>query len=393
MAKKEIKTETTWLGEKKEVLYEGGKKVGETRHESTLFGTPVSRTYDTKGNRVSETRNESTFFGTPVSRTYDPNGNRVSETRQENTLFGQRTVIVENGQKIGTIKRDPSLGDVLSGYNGRKSVEGYGGRDINPLTRTTRSRDSSSSSSSSCSYGSGSGRNSSSRDYSAQRQNQPKPGSPLDTVLQAKERLELLGERAWTTESLMSVLGAKRDISFMTTEMRYLAQNGNENMRQAVMGALKSREQRESFMKDRVELTKKDLGKLSHVTLELIVETEQPRELFEQAVQSVHSDRVLAKVAKYKEGRIGMLAARNMSYNGLMSIVLGATDQVVDYCVGKFGTDVLRAVAMGGGHFQQLKASKKLHPNSPFKQYLSRQKNPGFGDWVIAAIIAITQKN
>gem|GEM_PF-3587620 len=387
MAKQEIKTETNWAGKSKEVIYEGGKKVGETRHETTFFGTPQDRTYDTKGNQVSETRHETTLFGTPRDRTYDTKGNQVSETRQENTLFGKRTVIVEKGQKVATIKRNPTFGDALSGYNGRKSVEGYSGRDIDPLTRTTRSGVSSSSS------GVGAGGNTSSRNYGPQNKNQPKPGSPLDTVLQAKEEFELSGERKWTTERLMSVLGGKRDISFITTEMRYLAQNGSDDLRKAVMGALDGQELKRHFMTDRVELTKGDLSKLSKPTLELIVETGYPNELFEGAIKRVHSDRALAKTAKYKEGRIGMLAARNMSYDGLMSIVLGATDQVVDYCVERFGTDILRAVAMGGRPSQQLRASKKLHPHSKFKQYLSRQVNPGFGDWIVAAIITITQKN
>jgi hypothetical protein len=84
---KEIRKETDWLGREKEVIYEDGEKTGEVRSETTFFGTPVKREYDSDGERVSETRHEHTLSGTPVDRTYDPDGERKSETRHEHTFF------------------------------------------------------------------------------------------------------------------------------------------------------------------------------------------------------------------------------------------------------------------------------------------------------------------
>ena len=85
---KEIRKETDWLGNEKEVVYENNEKVGEIRNETTFWGTEVKREYNPDGERVSETRHEQTFFGTPVDRTYNPDGERISETRHEQTFFG-----------------------------------------------------------------------------------------------------------------------------------------------------------------------------------------------------------------------------------------------------------------------------------------------------------------
>jgi len=85
---KEIKKETDWLGNEKEVIYEDNEKVGEIRNETTFWGTEVKREYNPEGERVSETRHEHTVFGTPVDRTYNPDGERISETRHEHTIFG-----------------------------------------------------------------------------------------------------------------------------------------------------------------------------------------------------------------------------------------------------------------------------------------------------------------
>jgi hypothetical protein len=60
---KEIRKETDWLGNEKEVVYENNEKVGEIRNETTFWGTEVKREYNPEGERVSETRHKQTFFG------------------------------------------------------------------------------------------------------------------------------------------------------------------------------------------------------------------------------------------------------------------------------------------------------------------------------------------
>lgn len=390
MAKQEIKTETGFWGDRKEVIYEDGKKIGETRHETNLFGQPRDRTYDTSGNRVSETITKDTFFSGPVSKTYDSSGNCVSETRQENTFFGQRTVIVENGQKIGEIKRTSTFIDSLSGYNGRKSIESYGDRSINPLTRTASEDNSSPStgSSSSSYYSSGT------RDTSVARREFGSEGvtpSPLDIVLSAKEQFERSNRRVWTKERLMLVLGSKKDLSFMVQEMKYLAQNSSGELKEAVLSIAGSDILRKSLLNDPAVLTVNDLEKLSEPTLELIIEQESPKDLFEGAIQRVNgSSPSLARIVKCKSERIGKLAIEKMSYDALMSIVLDSPPYVVDYCVKKFGEAVLMAVAKGSSNpFERLRAAKKLYPNSYLRQYLSMQEKAGFEEVICGLLYAL----
>ena len=40
----------------KEIIYEDGRKIGEVRQETTLFGNPIERVYDTNGNKVLKGR-------------------------------------------------------------------------------------------------------------------------------------------------------------------------------------------------------------------------------------------------------------------------------------------------------------------------------------------------
>lgn len=89
---REIRKETDFLGNEKEVIYENGSKVGYIKEEQTLcgLGQTVKREYDNAGNKVSETRREHTLLGLgpTVDRTYSPDGERLSETRKEETFFG-----------------------------------------------------------------------------------------------------------------------------------------------------------------------------------------------------------------------------------------------------------------------------------------------------------------
>lgn len=129
MANKEIRKEIDWLGREKDVIYEDGKKVGETRHETNLWGTPVDRTYDNDGKRVSETTHETTFFGTSKEVTRDTRGKKLSETEYEEKLFGgKRGVIRQDGKKIGELETRKSF------FGERKQVLHEKGRNVD-LTR------------------------------------------------------------------------------------------------------------------------------------------------------------------------------------------------------------------------------------------------------------------
>lgn len=130
---KEIRKETDWLGREKDVIYESGKKVGETRHETTIFGTPKDVTYNTKGNKVSETRHETTIFGTSKEVTRDTHGNKISETRYEEGIFGgKKGIIREGGKKIGELKTEKGI------FGGRKQVLHESGEDVDLTRRVTR---------------------------------------------------------------------------------------------------------------------------------------------------------------------------------------------------------------------------------------------------------------
>ncbi|MEM2089757.1 MAG: hypothetical protein QXL88_01550 [Candidatus Pacearchaeota archaeon] len=133
---KEIKKETDWLGREKDVIYENGKKVGEIRHEKTLFGKPVDRVYNKNGDCISEIRQEKTIWGTSKEVTYEPGifGNKISETKYEKDVFGRKKgVIYENGRKIGELKTEKGI------FGGRKQVlREYGGHDVDLTKRAVR---------------------------------------------------------------------------------------------------------------------------------------------------------------------------------------------------------------------------------------------------------------
>ena len=109
---KEIRKETDWLGIEKDVIYEDGQKVGETRHETTLFGTSKEVTYDTHRNKISETIYEEGIFG------------------------GKKGVIRESGRKIGELKTEKGI------FGERKQVLHEIGEDVDLTKRVTREKSS-----------------------------------------------------------------------------------------------------------------------------------------------------------------------------------------------------------------------------------------------------------
>ena len=130
MGKKEIKVETDWKGERKQVVYEDGQKVGEIKDNTIL---------DKYGNVVGSIKHES---GKAIF--HDKEGNKLSETVRErsfwDTLFGspgKETIQVDDPTKIGEIRKEESFWDVIFGEK-RKVLHDEPGYDVEPLTRVAR---------------------------------------------------------------------------------------------------------------------------------------------------------------------------------------------------------------------------------------------------------------
>ncbi|MEK6898369.1 MAG: hypothetical protein AABX28_03365 [Nanoarchaeota archaeon] len=89
----------------KEVIYEDGKKIGEIRQETTLFGDHVERVYDTRENKISETRQEKDWLGRDVKTTSDSRGNIISTQKEtsEGTIIKQYD---DNGKLRSTTKHE-----------------------------------------------------------------------------------------------------------------------------------------------------------------------------------------------------------------------------------------------------------------------------------------------
>lgn len=140
MAKQEIRKETDWLGNEKQVIYEGGSKVGEIRNEpDRLSGANRYVTYDSRGNKVGEAINEAGFIdilcGEKVFVTRDSSGRKVSETRFENG----REVIYQDGVKIGEMKTETGF------WGGKKRVlREYSGKEVDLTKRSVREEEESS---------------------------------------------------------------------------------------------------------------------------------------------------------------------------------------------------------------------------------------------------------
>ena len=146
MGNKETKTEEFFNWDKlsldkKEVHYEDGKKVGETKHETTWTGKPIDKTYDSKGDKVSETRYEETLFSGTVGKTRDTEGNLISKTYGDPRIFDDTIdrVIYEDGKEIGRLRRD----DRLFGRHDerRRILIEKKGKDVDLLRRSAREKE------------------------------------------------------------------------------------------------------------------------------------------------------------------------------------------------------------------------------------------------------------
>ena len=113
---KEIKKETTWLGETKWVTYEDGEKTGESKRERGGFlglGEEREVTYDTHGQKLSETKQERDWRGRP------------------------KDVIYEHGRRVGELRREDGVTDIVFDTK-RKVLHEAPGRDIDLTKRATR---------------------------------------------------------------------------------------------------------------------------------------------------------------------------------------------------------------------------------------------------------------
>ena len=146
MGNKETKTEEFFNWDKlsldkKEVHYEDGKKVGETKHETTWTGKPIDKTYDSKGDKVSETRYEETLFSGTVGKTRDTEGNLISKTYGDPRILNDTIdrVIYEDGKEIGRLRRD----DRLFGRHDerRRILIEKKGKDVDLLRRSAREKE------------------------------------------------------------------------------------------------------------------------------------------------------------------------------------------------------------------------------------------------------------
>ena len=117
VGKKYTKKETDFWGNEKEVHYEDGKKVGETKFRETFWGNKVQDHYDTSGNKIGETRKEEGFFSNKAVH-YDSNKNKIGYTKDDKTFFGDKIQrhYDKSGKQVGKSHYEEGF------FGGRKKV-------------------------------------------------------------------------------------------------------------------------------------------------------------------------------------------------------------------------------------------------------------------------------
>lgn len=81
------KKETDFWGNEKEVHYENGEKVGETRHATDFWGNNTQKHYDTDGKETGSTRKEHGWFSDHAAH-YDSKGEKIGETHNGHSFWG-----------------------------------------------------------------------------------------------------------------------------------------------------------------------------------------------------------------------------------------------------------------------------------------------------------------
>lgn len=87
MGDKVTKKETDFWGNEKEVIYENGTKIGETRFRETWLGEKVQDHYGASGNKVGETKKHEGLFSSEA-RHYNTSGEIIGSTKDDITFFG-----------------------------------------------------------------------------------------------------------------------------------------------------------------------------------------------------------------------------------------------------------------------------------------------------------------
>ena len=123
--------ESDFWGNKREVHYEDGEKVGVTKFKKTFWGKTVQEHYDASGQKVGETKKEEGFFsdkavhynskgekegysqdgatiiGEKIQRHYDKSGKKVGKSHHEEELLGGSRKVHEGTYfKDGKSERD-----------------------------------------------------------------------------------------------------------------------------------------------------------------------------------------------------------------------------------------------------------------------------------------------
>ena len=139
--KKEIREERDWLGRKKWVVYEDGKKIAETRREEDWLGRKKQVTIDPEKKKIAETKRETDVWGREKFVTIDPETKKkISETKYEKDWLGRtREVIYEDGDKIGELRRKEGFLDgIINTVTRRKVLREAPGYDVDLARRGSR---------------------------------------------------------------------------------------------------------------------------------------------------------------------------------------------------------------------------------------------------------------
>lgn len=117
MGKKYTKKETSLFGNEKEVHYEDGKKVGETKYRETFWGGKVQDHFDSSGNKIGETRREEKLFSDKAVH-YNTKGDKIGYTKNDKTIFGNEIQkhYDQSGKQTGKSTYEEGL------FGGRKKV-------------------------------------------------------------------------------------------------------------------------------------------------------------------------------------------------------------------------------------------------------------------------------
>jgi hypothetical protein len=123
---KEIKNETNFWGETKQVVYEDGDRIGEVRKETTWLGETRQGVYTPDGERVATIEPRTDIWGDSYERIADTSGTKIGEVTNETSFFGEpyRKVVDASGSTIAKIR--PTRGGYRIDETATPSSDGSG---------------------------------------------------------------------------------------------------------------------------------------------------------------------------------------------------------------------------------------------------------------------------